>query len=162
MLNADRSFMKTFAKLICPGIVLAAFLCLIGCGKEEEKPAPQVTVQAAPVEKEDISRVVNAGAVIFPLAQSAITPKINAPVRKFYVVRAQKVRQGQLLATLENRDLSAARLDNQGAYEQAQAAYATNVQATLPEDVQKSQLDVENAQKALDAAQKPYTSREQL
>src|SRR5436305_326081 len=155
---------KTLRRLTWPAIVTAMVLFgVTGCSsKEEEKPAPQVTVQAAPVEKEDISRVVNAEVVIFPLAQSAITPKINAPVRKFYVVRAQKVRQGQLLATLENRDLSAAKLDNQGAYEQAQAAYATSVQATVPEDVQKSQLDVENAQKALDAAQKLYTSREQL
>src|SRR5438270_5857709 len=129
-------------------LALAISLVAIGCGKGEKEEAPEVSVQAAPAATSDISRVINTEGIIFPLAQSAITPKINAPVRKFYVVRAQKVRQGQLLATLENRDLSAARLDNQGAYEQAQAAYATSVQATVPEDVQKSQLDVENAQKA--------------
>src|SRR5437660_11257994 len=139
---------KTLRRLTWPGIITAMVLFgVTGCSsKEEEKAAAEVSVQAAPVEKEDISRVVNAEAVIFPLAQSAITPKINAPVRKFYVVRAQKVRQGQLLATLENRDLSAARLDNQGAYEQAQAAYTTNVGATLPEETQKAELEVQTAQ----------------
>jgi len=106
--------------------------------------------------------VINAEAIIFPLAQSAITPKLSAPVRKFYVARGQKVQQGQLLAELENRDLAAAELDNKGAYEQAQAAYTTNVGATLPEDTQKAEFDVQNAQKALDAAQKLYSSREVL
>jgi len=74
----------------------------------------------------------------------------------------QKVRQGQLLATLENRDLSAAAMDNQGAYEQAQAAYTTNVGATLPEETQKAELDVQTAQQELDAQQKLYSSREDL
>src|SRR5258708_3664164 len=100
--------------------------------------------------------------MIFPNAQSAITPKINAPVKRFYVVRGQKVRQGQLLATLENRDLSAAAMDNQGAFEQAQAAYTTNVGATLPEETQKAELEVQTAQQALDAQQKLYSSREDL
>lgn len=119
-------------------------------------------MQAATAEKSDISRVVNADAVIFPIAQAVITPKVSAPVKKFYVVRGQKVRSGQLLAELENRDLSAAKLDNQGSYQQAQATYETNVGATLPEDIQKANLDVQTAQKALDATQKLYSSRENL
>src|SRR5437016_4091786 len=122
--------------------VLGASLCLLwtGCKKGDDKEeSATVSVQAEQARKTDISRVVNAEGTIFPIAQSAITPKINAPVKKFYVVRGQKVRQGQLLATLENRDLSAAAMDNQGAYEQAQAAYTTNVGATLPEETQKAE-----------------------
>src|SRR5215510_5129865 len=133
-----------------------------GCKGEEKKVEAEIPVQAAVVQKSDISRIVNAEAVLWPIAQAMITPKINSPVRKFFVVRGQKVRNGQLLAELENRDLAAARLDNQGAYEQAQAAYATSVDATLPEDIQKANLDVQTAQKALDAAQKMYSSREAL
>src|SRR5215813_3665924 len=135
---------------------------ITGCKGEEKKVEAEIPVQAAVVQKSDISRIVNAEAVVWPIAQAMITPKINSPVRKFFVVRGQKVRNGQLLAELENRDLAAARLDNQGAYEQAQAAYATSVDATLPEDIQKANLDVQTAQKALDAAQKMYSSREAL
>lgn len=149
---------------ICIRATLAAALLasLAGCKGEEKEAEPEVSVQAATVQKTDISKVVNAEAIIFPVAQSMITPKVNSPVRKFYVVRGQKVRKGQLLAELENRDLSAARLDNQGAYEQAQATYETSVGATLPEDIQKANLDVQTAQKTLDAAQKMYASRESL
>jgi multidrug efflux pump subunit AcrA (membrane-fusion protein) len=141
---------------------MALALAITGCSSGEKEPEPEVSVQAAPVEKGDISRVVTTEAIIFPIAQSIITPKINSPVRRFYVNRGQKVRKGQLLAELENRDLSAAKMDNQGAYEQAQATYETNVGATLPEDIQKANLDVQTAQKALDAAQKVYSSRESL
>src|SRR5882672_8841101 len=144
--------------------VLGTALCLLwtGCGKSDKEESAAVSVQAATAQKTDISRVVNAEATIFPNAQSAITPKINAPVKKFYVVRGQKVHQGQLLATLENRDLSAAALDNKGAYEQAEAAYSTSVGATLPEESAKAELDVQTAQQELDAQQKLYSSREDL
>lgn len=145
-------------------IVVVAVLCLAvaGCGKSEKEEGPEVSVQAVPAAKADIARVVNTEAVIFPILQSAITPKINAPVKKFYVVRGQKVRQGQLLAVLENRDLSAAALDNKGAYEQAEATYNTSVNATLPEEVAKAELEVQSSQQELDAAQKLYSSRQDL
>jgi multidrug efflux pump subunit AcrA (membrane-fusion protein) len=143
-------------------LALAVSFVTTGCGKGEKEEAPEVSVQAATAATTDISRVVNTEGIIFPVAQSAITPKINAPVKKFYVVRGQKVKQGQLLATLENRDLSAAALDNKGAYEQAEAAYSTSIGATLPEENAKAELDVQTAQQELDAQQKLYNSRQDL
>ncbi len=141
---------------------MAAIIALSGCKGSEKKEETEVSVQAETAKQEDISRVVTTEAVLFPLSQAAITPKLNAPVRKFFVVRGQKVKEGQLLAQLENRDLAAAELDNKGAFEQAEAAYTTSVNATLPEDLQKAQADVENAQKNFDAQQKIYSSRETL
>ncbi|HEU4415798.1 MAG TPA: efflux RND transporter periplasmic adaptor subunit [Candidatus Angelobacter sp.] len=137
-------------------------LALAGCSKGDKEEEPEVNVQAAPAGKADISRIVNTEAVIFPVLQSAITPKISAPVKKFYVTRGQKVRQGQLLAVLENRDIAANALDNKGAYEQAEATYNTSMGATLPEEVSKSELDVQTAQQELEAQQKLYSSREDL
>src|SRR5205807_3806347 len=72
------------------------------------------------------------------------------------------VRQGQLLAVLENRDLSAAAQENKGSYEQAQAAYETTTGASLPEEIKKAEADAQQAQKALDAQEKVYQSRQQL
>ena len=78
-----------------------------------------------------------ADAVLTPLAQAAIQPKLSAPVRKFYVERGSRVKAGQLLATLENNDLAAAAMDNKGSYLAAQAAYDTEV----AEDALADQLD---------------------
>ena len=140
----------------------ALVLLMTGCQSDEKEPEALVTVHSARARSADLARTVNAEAVVFPVAQAAITPKISAPVRQFFVNRGATVRKGQRLALLENRDLSAAALDNKGALDQAEAAYKTSVGATVPEDAQKAELEVQNARQALDAEEKLYESREQL
>jgi HlyD family secretion protein len=127
-------------------ILLAASTVLTGCKAKEEVPATEVNVEAVAVAKQPLTEEVTADAVLAPLAQAAITPKITAPVHKFYVQRGAKVKAGQLLAVLENRDLTAAELDNQGAYEQAQAAEQDVAQTKANLDLQQS---IYNARKIL-------------
>src|SRR3954466_11742820 len=105
--NMQNRKRKRLQKRAWAATALAVLLALSGCGKGEKEEAAEVSVQAVPAGKADISREVSTEATLFPIAQSVITPRVNAPVKKFYVMRGQKVRQGQLLATLENRDLSA-------------------------------------------------------
>ncbi|HEY1578614.1 MAG TPA: efflux RND transporter periplasmic adaptor subunit [Terracidiphilus sp.] len=145
-------------------LVLAALLpalAVAGC-KKEETPAPEVTVQAEHPEQGAISEHILADAILAPLAQAAIQPKISAPVKKFYVQRGAKVKEGQLLAVLENSDLTAAAQDNEGSYEAAQAAYTTATKAQVPEDVQKAELDYAQAKANLDLNTSIVNSRKQL
>jgi multidrug efflux pump subunit AcrA (membrane-fusion protein) len=142
--------------------LLLALLITAACSSEKPAEQPAVSVQAAPVEKTTIQHVVEAQAVLFPLQQAAIVPKISAPVQRFLVKRGSPVKQGQLLAVLENRDLSAAARDTKGAYEQAQATYETTTAANLPEEIQKAEADLQQAQQALDAQEKVFQSRQQL
>src|SRR6185503_8400721 len=78
------------------------------------------------------------------------------------VNRGSHVRAGQLLAELENRDLAAAAQENKGAFDQAQASYATATAADIPQELQKAQLDAQAAKESFMAAQKIYDSRKQL
>lgn len=142
--------------------VLASAMLYTSCSKKEQAVEPVVTVQTAPVQRGTIQQIVSSEAIMFPLEQSAITPKISAPVKRFYVNRGDRVRKGQLLAVLENRDLAAAALDNEGAYEQAQATYGLETASSLPEEWQKAELDVKTAHETLDAEQKVFDSRQQL
>jgi HlyD family secretion protein len=145
------------------GILLAS--CLVGwscSGKGEAEKGPTVMVQVAVAEKTAIQRKVSADAVLYPLSQSAMVPKISAPVSKYYVDRGSHVHAGQLLAVLENQDLIAAAAENKGAYEQALAAYETATKGTLPEGVKKAEGDFNSAKEALDAQQKLYESRQTL
>lgn len=140
----------------------AALLFTWGCSgdaKDQEQPVP---VEIVAVEKQALEQTVTADAVLFPINQAALVPKISAPVKKFYVNRGSPVRQGQLLAVLENRDLAAATADSKGAYEQAQANYATAMAADIPQQIQKAQLDEQTAKKQLDAQQRIYDSRKEL
>ncbi len=143
----------------------AASLCLAllfaGC-KKEATPEPVVTVQAEHPEQGPMAEHITVDAILTPLAQAAIQPKITAPVRKFYVQRGAKVKEGQLLAVLENSDLAAAALDNKGSYIAAQAAYATATKAQVPEDAQKAELDYAQAKANLDLNQSIVQSRKQL
>src|SRR6266852_819118 len=140
----------------------AGLLLNVGCSRDKGETEPTVSVQVAPVEKTAIEQTITAQAVLFARQQAAIVPKISAPVQKFLVKRGSRVRKGQLLAVLENRDLSAAAQDTKGALDQAQAAYETTTAASLPEEIQKAEADAQQAQKALDAQEKVYQSRQQL
>jgi len=133
-----------------------------GCGKTEKEKEPVVSVQTAPAERAPISQVISAEAVIFPVAQAVITPKITSPIRQFLVQRGSRVRQGQVLAILENKDLAAAAEQSKGEFAQAEAGYATTVGAGLPEQRQKAELDTAAAKEAFDAQQKLYNSRKEL
>ena len=142
--------------------VTAASVSLAGCNKGDATPTPVVAVQAEHPAMGAIAEHIPADAVLAPLAQAAISPKISAPVRHFYVQRGSHVKAGQLLAVLENRDLTAAALDNRGAYTAAQAAYATTTQAQVPEEYQKAQLDLAQAKANLDLNQHIVNARKQL
>jgi HlyD family secretion protein len=141
--------------------VLLPMLVFAGC-KKDEAPAPEITVQAEHPEQGAISDHITADAILAPMAQAAIVPKINAPVKKFYVQRGAKVKEGELLAVLENADLIGAEQDNQGSYEAAQAAYATATKAQVPEDAQKAELDYAQAKANLDLNTSIVSSRRQL
>lgn len=140
---------------------LAAIALSSGC-KKEAPPDTVVTVQAEHPEHGAISEHIAASAVLAPIAQAAIVPRISAPVKKFYVKRGERVKAGQLLVTLDNSDLEAAALDSKGSYEAAQAAYATATKAQVPEDTLKAESDLAQAKANLDLNQSIVNSRKQL
>lgn len=146
---------------VVPAALACSFIC--SCSKPKEKEAePVLPVQVTAVVTEPIERVIVAEGILRALDQSGVMPKISAPVRKFYVNRGDHVKQGQLLATLENRDLAAAVTDTKGAYDQAAANYRNVSTATVPNELVKAQSDLQAARQQTDAAKKLLDSREQL
>jgi HlyD family secretion protein len=155
--NPALRILRSTALFLCASLVLP-----LGCKKEEEPPTPEVYVQASHPEQGSISDQIAAEAILAPLAQAAISPKVTAPVRKFYVQRGSHVHAGQLLATLENSDLAAAALDNKGTYTAAQATFETATKATAPEDLTKAKLDLAQAKANLDLNQSIVNARTDL
>jgi HlyD family secretion protein len=146
--------------LICLAALAAAGLP--GCGSTQKEKEPVVTVQVTPAEETSLSQIVRAEAVVFPLKQATVSPKITAAIADFKVQRGSRVKKGQLLAILENRDLAAQAEASKGDFEQADANYVIAVNAGLPQQVQKAELDAASAKSAFDAAQKVYDSRKTL
>ncbi len=144
-------------------LALGALMVMAGCGGEKAKESePVVSVQAVHVRRAEIRQQVTSEAVLYPLHQALIVPKISAPVKKFYVNRGDHVHAGQLLAVLENSDLAAAVAENKGAYEQALANYETTSAASLPEQIQKAEGAVKSAKASYKAALQLYNSSKKL
>jgi HlyD family secretion protein len=139
-------------------------VCLAaGCSQKEPHEAESVApVQTAPVQRAAIQRIIKARGILHAVDQASLMPKLSAPVHEFYVNRGDHVRKGQLLALLENRDLTAAAIESKALYDQAEAGYRNTTAASMPEEIAKAQAEVRSAKEALDAAQKLYESRKEL
>jgi HlyD family secretion protein len=140
----------------------SALFLLGGCSKDEKEKEPVVTVQVTPAKRAIISQAISAEAVVYPLQQATIAPKITSTVKQFLVQRGSRVKKGQLLVVLENTDLTAAVEASKGDFQQADANYVTTVNAGLPQQIQKAELDAAAAKAAFDAQQKVYDSRKEL
>jgi HlyD family secretion protein len=140
-------------------------LCLLAnsCGKKAEKEAAEgeapTPVMVETAVRGAVDYMVSADAILYPINQANVTPKINAPVKRMLVNRGDHVKAGQLLAELESGDLAAAANESNSQLQQAQASYQMISGATVPEDKNKAQADVAVAQQVLDAAQKLYDNR---
>ncbi len=150
-------------RLAARAVLLFMILALAACSKKEaEKAEPIAPVQVAPVTTDTIRKLVDADAVLFPIDQSQIIPKITAPIAKFTVNRGDHVKAGQVVALLENRDLVAAAAAAKAQTEQADANLRATSGATVPDQVVKAQTDVNASKEQLDAAQRLLESRRKL
>jgi multidrug efflux pump subunit AcrA (membrane-fusion protein) len=149
--------------------IFAVGICfLVGCGSkdkdadEKKEGSGPRAVQLGEVKQATMERVISVDGILRALDQSAVTPKISAPVSKFTVNRGDHVKAGQLLAILESRDLTASVADTKGAFDQAAAALRNTQSAAVPDEVVKAQTDVISAKEAMDAANKVLKSRQDL
>ncbi|HTU49598.1 MAG TPA: efflux RND transporter periplasmic adaptor subunit [Acidobacteriaceae bacterium] len=155
-----RVFSLGMAMIVASVLIAMSF----GCSSENTVPPPEpvVSVETVHAKVRSIADVVTAEGVLYPVHQASISPKITAPVRKFYVQRGDKVHRGELLAVLENKDLTAAVVSAQGEYDQAQATYASTTSSALPEEIQTANLNVVNTKANLAAQRKLYDSENKL
>lgn len=144
------------------GATLVVLLAVAGCAKPEAEKEPVVAVQVTAAQRASIAHVVTGEAVVFPLEQATVAPKITSTVKKFFVQRGTRVKKGQELAELENADLAAAAESSQGDYKIAESNYVMTVGAGLPQQIQKAELDAAAAKAGFEAQQRIYESRKVL
>jgi HlyD family secretion protein len=155
--------LRTERLIVKPAVFALVLLCFSGCKKKaEETPDSVVTVQVTQPSRGAISEEIAADAILAPLSQAAISPRISAPIRAEYVQRGAHVRRGQLLVTLEDRDLQGNALDSKGAVVSAEANYTAMTQATVPEELTKARADAAQLKTALDVAHRTVVERQSL
>src|SRR5215470_8784818 len=117
-------------------LLLIPILLLAGCAKKEEAeteaPAP---VQITTAMQDTVRRTVAGDGTLWPRNQASVMPKIAAPVQRFQVQRGDHVKEGQLLAVLESRDLAATVAESRAQLVQAEANLRATQAATVPESI---------------------------
>jgi multidrug efflux pump subunit AcrA (membrane-fusion protein) len=144
---------------------LLILLVILSCGcskKEEPDAAAPAPVQVTAVKQDTIRRTVTGDGVLFARDQAGVMPKISAPIQRLLVQRGDHVKEGQLLAVLESRDLAAAVAESRAQLQQAEANLRSTEAASVPESVFKAQTDVEAAKQSEEAARKILDSRRGL
>ena len=101
--------------------------------EDDEAANLVVSVRVAQVERGTISAETTVMGTIFPREQATVSPKINAQIKSMALLRNKAVRAGDVIATLESRDLQAQRAESASALEEAQANLRLLSRGTIPE-----------------------------
>lgn len=144
--------------------LLAVALSLTACssGNSISDAAATPAVQTETAKTQPIEDIVQAQGILYPIHQASLSPKISAPVEKFYVNRGSRVHKGELLAVLSNEDLQAGVVSARGSYDQARANYESTTTSALPEEIQTAEAAVQDAKTNLEQQQRLYQSETNL
>lgn len=97
--------------LAAGGAVLIGSTTLVACAPAREPASPDsastTTVRVATVAASDVTDMLEAGGIVQARTTATLTARILAPVQEIRVAPGDRVRAGQLLLTLDGRDLSA-------------------------------------------------------
>lgn len=126
---------------------------------EEEAADIVVSVRVASAERGTISAEVTALGTIFPREQATVSPKVNAQIKSMPLLKNKPVKAGDVLATLEARDLAAQRAEAASALEEAQANLRLLSGGTIPEGNVQDEKSLRDARANVANARATYERR---
>lgn len=129
---------------------------------QEEAVSPVVSVHVAKVEKETIAAPVSAVGTIFPRDQATVAAKISAQIKTMGLLKNKLVKAGEVIATLESRDLVAQRNEAIAALNQERANERSVTTGTIPQTNAQDQKAVRDAQAKVTTARSTYQRRSTL
>lgn len=118
----------------------------------QKNPAANISTDV--VKKQDIKRTVLATGQVTSQTDLALSFRATGVLSKINVKEGDKVKQGDVLALLDQRDQLASLTSARGALAQAQANYQRVIAGSSVEDITVTQVAYENAKSVLDSTQK--------
>jgi RND family efflux transporter MFP subunit len=103
-----------------------ALPCLIftGCKEKQASPAPVATASIAPVTRNDISSTLTVAGEFQPYQEVELHAKVSGYIRKINVDIGDRVKNGQVIATLEVPELTAQVAGSQAEVRHSQSVIA--------------------------------------
>ena len=133
-------------------LVLVAAAVIIVYNNNNRASAAATNVQTAQVQRGNLVATVSSAGPVAARAQVALNFGQSGTVKQVYAQVGDSVKQGQVLAELDDTDLQFALANAQVAMNQAQAKYDQTKAGPLPSDLASAQASVDSAQASYDAA----------
>jgi HlyD family secretion protein len=157
------------------GIVLVLFLIAavailvfwLFAGKKpsnaaEETEETVVSVRVAKAERQSIAAEVTVLGTIFPRKEATVSAKLAAPIKTMPLMRNKAVREGDVIATLESRDIQAQRAEAAAALEEARLNERGITTGSIPQARAQDEKTLHDARANLNNARAIYERRKTL
>lgn len=160
----DRERRRNFIIVVVVALVALVLLVFLiwrlrSSASQEETAAVVVSVKVAKVEKETIAAPVSAVGTIFPREQATVAAKISAQIKTMALLKNKLVKAGEVIATLEARDLVAQRNEAIAALNQERANERSVTTGTIPQTNAQDQKALRDAQAKVRTARATYARR---
>jgi len=156
---------------IVVGLLLIALVAILVfwllAGKKSSNAAEEteetvVSVRVAKAERESISAEVTVLGTIFPRKEATVSAKLAAPIKTMPLIRNKTVREGDVIATLESRDIQAQRAEAAAALEEAKLNERGITTSSIPQTRAQDEKALRDAQANFNNARAIYERRKTL
>src|ERR1044072_1619615 len=131
-------------------------------GEEEAEVKPVVSVKVAKAERGSIAEQVVAVGTIWPREKADVGAKVSAQIKKMPLLKNKIVRAGEVIATLESKDLQAQRAEAVAALNQARAEERSVETGQIPKTNAEDQKALNDARAKVNNARRLYERRRAL
>jgi len=133
--------------IVIRGAPFVALLCLVftGCKGKQPETAPAATASVAPVTREDLSSTLTVAGEFQPYQEVELHAKVSGYIRRINVDIGDRVKTGQVIATLEVPELNAQVIGSEAEIRHSQS------------EIARAQSDVALAEASHTAVHAAYT-----
>lgn len=129
---------------------------------EKEGEPPVVSVRVAKAERQAIKAQASALGTISPREQATVSANINAQIKQMALLKNKVVRAGDVIATLNSRDLQAQRAEAAAALQEAEVNLRTVRSSSIPQTRAQDEKAVNDARANVANARALYERRKRL
>jgi len=131
---------------------------LAACGSESSAPGKKTEAMARPAKLFEIGQTENDDYLNFPAVIKSqqlteLSFEVSGVVKELFVVEAQKVKQGEVLARLDQRDLQTKLKSARAQYDNAEEEYQRAARLIKEDAIPLSELEQRKSQRDVNKAQ---------
>src|SRR5271170_1776443 len=135
------------ASIVLRGALLMALPCFVftGCKEKQSDSAPAATASVAPVTRDDLASTLTVAGEFQPYQEVELHAKVSGYIRRINVDIGDRVKTGQVIATLEVPELNAQVIGSEAEIRHSQS------------EIARAQSDVALAEASHTAVHAAYT-----